>query len=370
MPDHLTFLLECRAGPTSDAVAAWLLLALLSRRALLPLSDEQPEHRELSNMPADILLAICEILIPPALRIASWQALGPCLQRWTRCKVGKHPLPALFQKQSSWPGVGRLEAVRDGLPAGAQISSGPHEEKRTTWYHCRLEDLLAEDWDAPASRSYWPNCPAALASLQAYGFTGYESCAALSAVAGIGDASMRCPGCERPWDHARLHNGPAHRVFEQCQRTPCEHLVCGTCWLDAELAAYQERSSRPACPACGTRVEDENGVVGLNANEAEAFLGSKVATQAREWLHAHPKYPPRSDERDSWLDGETFAPLAHGSCMSRRDIASARVRTECSDDSGIGELGSLADTHGVCASRLRILIMDPYRAQGSRSKVR
>ena len=105
-------------------------------------------------------------------------------------------------------------------------------------------------------------------------------------------------------------------------------------------------------------------MVGLDASGAIAFLGGIVAAQARDWLRAHPKYPPPADERACWLDGELLQ--AHATCRTRRDIADAHARTAGRDGGGLEELASLAETHGVHASELRILVLDP-RGRGAAS---
>jgi hypothetical protein len=289
-----------------------------------------------------VLLIIAGHVLPPADRQSSWESFTNAALRDAlfgdpfRDKVGKSLFPSLFLPHGGGLFVGRLSCVRDGLPADSPLQHSSSFDE--VFYHCPLEALAAEDWDAPASRSFWPRHPEALAILHANGVGPYAAQRALAAVAGHHE---RCNSCGVLWEQRPRGRWQSEGPFEQCRRTPCDHLVCGRCWLDMELEQYRARAPLQ-CPECEASCEappDECGEAG-----AILWIVEHVTAKALEWLYARPGWPPTESNGDSWLEDELLPTPEAGACMTKRDVAR----------SSIDVFRALSDS--VDGPRLRLLV--------------
>mmetsp|Transcript_46484 Transcript_46484/g.55905 ORF Transcript_46484/g.55905 Transcript_46484/m.55905 type:complete len:245 (-) Transcript_46484:397-1131(-) len=131
--------------------------------------------KQIVDLPAEILELIGWQLIPQTARNGTWNAVdipegmrgccrmqGCCLEAWEQ-KVGKQPLASLFQPddEDEEGHTDRLGCVHDGLPAGTRLDEDYaylQDNIETEWedgaaYHCSLDELLAEDWDALTSHT-------------------------------------------------------------------------------------------------------------------------------------------------------------------------------------------------------------------------
>jgi hypothetical protein len=201
------FLLEKRCGPTPERLAAYLLLLMLANRQQSPATareeeaatctedDEEDTCKHIWDLTADVLLCIADVVIPHDMREYIWCPVGGLTHGWDQ-RLGKAAMTGLFRpaRQRSWPGVGRLKCVRDGLPDDTSLSAA--EIEGATWY------ATAESM----------SCSAPLPLLFLSLFLSFSFSLTFASISGTTAASMSClprigtrpppppSGYVQPWD--------------------------------------------------------------------------------------------------------------------------------------------------------------------------